>query len=62
MVCPLDHATLADLRLITGLSAKAMLCTADSIVGAIRRCYPDESPYNIARVTRGDLNRLQWIR
>lgn len=62
MVCPLDHATLTDLRLITGLSVKAMLCTADSIVGAIRRCYPDESPFNLTNLTRGDLNRLQWIR
>ncbi len=62
MVCPLDETTIADLCHITGLSVKPMLCTAESLIGAIHRCYPDDSPFTASRLNRGGLRGLQWIR
>lgn len=62
MVCPLDRATIGELRHITGLSVKPMLCTADSILTSIRRCYPGDAEFGASRLNRRDLNALQWIR
>lgn len=62
MVCPLDRATIDDLHHITGLSVKPMLCTADSILSAIRRCYPRDAEFGTTQLNRRNLNALQWIR
>jgi len=42
MACPLDKAAIADLKRITGLKVKAMLCQWDDIFAAIRRYYPSD--------------------
>lgn len=62
MVCPLDETTIADLRHITGLSVKPMLCTAESLINAIHRCYSDDGPFTPSRLNRYGLRSLQWIR
>lgn len=41
MACPLDSMAIAELKRLTGLRVKAMLCKFDDIYDAIRRYYPD---------------------
>lgn len=62
MVCPLDVKTLDDLKHITGLSVKGMLCTAESIRVAIKRHYSDEDDLGPSKPGQHDVQRLQWIR
>jgi hypothetical protein len=62
MVCPIDRGTVEELRHITGLSIMPMLCTAESIIATIHRCYPDEGPSLGSLQHRRKRQRLQWIR
>ena len=42
MVCPLDTKTIEQIRDLTGLRVKPILCSAEDIRGAISRYYPQD--------------------